>query len=179
MGKPRQPEKAVVFIAALFARQEILDDALRVLGDQFGNILYKSPTLPWDSTSFYCKELGTPIYRSFIFFDKIIDSSTLAETKIITNEIENSFLKDKNRQINLDPGYMTLAKIVLASTKNYSHRINIGQGIYAELTLLYRNNQFNPLPYTYNDYKDEKFLTVFREARKILKSANLLFFDRV
>ena len=88
---------------------------------------------------------------------------------MLTNDIESFFSVSGKRKINLDPGYITLAKVVLASTKNYSHRIYLGKGIYAELALLYKNRQFIAMPYTYNDYKDIRYLNMFMKVRDFLK----------
>ena len=114
--------------------------------DKFGNILFQSNIQPWEYSEHYNKELGNQIYRNFIFFDEIIDPSALADIKLLTNDIEAIYSQDGKRRINLDPGYITLAKVVLASTKNYSHRIYLGKGIYAELALIYKNNQFIAMP---------------------------------
>jgi hypothetical protein len=169
MGVPHLVEEPVLFIGALFSEKVIFDELFPVLQDTFGNILFQSSTRPWEYTDHYNNELGTPIYRTFIFFDGIIDPSTLADIKLITNGLEDSYSQSGKRQVNLDPGYLTLAKVVLASTKNYSHRIYIGKGIYAELALLYRNRQFITMPYTYNDYKDPVYVTMFMNVRKLLK----------
>lgn len=171
MGSPRPLEEAILFVGSLFSDHEIFRTALGMLKKDFGDILYESPPLPWNFSDHYDKELGTPIYKNFIFFDTLIDPSYLVDAKLITNEIEITFSKDNKRQINLDPGYITLAKAVLASTKNYAHRIYLGRGIYGEVTLLYsRDNRFIPLPYTYNDYKDKTFLNIFLKARSLLKN---------
>ncbi len=170
MGIPQPHEKSILFVGALFSKNDILDASVKVLKEKFGNILFQSDTYPWNFTNYYDKELGTPIYRNFIFFDNIIDPSILADAKLITNEIELNFSEADKRQINLDPGYVAPAKVVLASTKNYSHRIYLGKGIYAELTLIYKDGKFTPLPYTYTDYRVQTFLEIFLEARGLLKS---------
>ena len=170
MGRTRKTEKAALFVGSLFSQTDILSKAMPLLKKNFGNILLEVPVSRWDYTSYYEKELGTPIYRSFVFFSGLFDTSCLPETKLLTNQIEESFSEDSNRKINLDPGYITLAKVVLASTKNYSHRIYLGKGIYADLALIFQANKgFQPQAYTYNDYKDKKTLKMFSEARNSLK----------
>jgi hypothetical protein len=86
-------------------------------------------------------------------------------------QMEKKYSVNDSRLINLDPGYLTLAKTVLASRKNYSHRINLGKGIFAELELFFRHGQFNPMPYTYADYRDKRFLGFFTTARELLKKS--------
>ncbi|PKL51647.1 MAG: DUF4416 domain-containing protein [Nitrospira bacterium HGW-Nitrospira-1] len=169
MGVPHLSEEAALFVGTLFADKKIFDDVLPVLKDNFGNILFQSDIQPWNYSNHYDKELGTPLYRNFIFFNEIIDHSMLADIKLLTNDVEAVYSRAGKRQINLDPGYITLAKVVLASTKNYSHRIYVGKGIYAELALLYKNHQFIAMPYTYNDYKDQTSLAMFMKVRNLLK----------
>ena len=88
---------------------------------------------------------------------------------LISHDIEKTFSLDGRRQINIDPGYVTLAKVVLSSKKNYSHRIYLGKGVYGELELFYKDGRFNPLPYTYYDYRDDTVLPIFLKARDLLK----------
>jgi len=120
-------------------------------------------------TDHYTEELGSPVYRSFIFFNTIIDPASLVEAKLTTNEIEKTFSCDKKRQINIDPGYLTLAKVVLASTKNYSHRLSLGKGIYGELELFYKDKTFVPHLFTYSDYMEKNCIEMFIKARGMLK----------
>jgi hypothetical protein len=169
MGVPHLFEEPILFIGALFSDHKIFDEVFPSLKNNFGNILFQSSIQPWGYSDHYNKELGTPIYRNFIFFDRIIDPSTLADIKLFTNGLENIYSQSGRRSINLDPGYLTLAKVVLASTKNYSHRIYIGKGIYEELALLHKNQQFIAMPYTYNDYKDQIYVNIFMQVRDLLK----------
>jgi hypothetical protein len=169
MGVPHLFEEPILFIGALFSEKIIFDEVFPLLQDDFGDVLFQSSILPWEYSDHYNEELGTPIYRKFIFFDRVIDPSTLADIKLSTNSLENTFSQTGNRRINLDPGYLTLAKVVLASTKNYSHRIYIGKGIYAELALFYKDRHFLTLPWTYNDYKDQTYISMFTTVRNLLK----------
>jgi hypothetical protein len=169
MGVPHLFEEPVLFIGSLFSDTRVFDDVFPVLRENYGNILFQSSIHPWEYSGHYNQELGTPIYRNFVFFERIIDPSTLADIKLFTNSLEDIYSQSGKRRINLDPGYLTLAKVVLASTKNYSHRIYVGKGIYAELALLHKNQQFNAMPYTYNDYKDEAYVAMFLKVRNLLK----------
>ncbi len=170
MGVPHLVEEPILFVGVLFSEKKFFDDVLPVLQKRFGRIFFQSNVQRWKYSDHYNKELGTPIYRIFLFFDEIIDPSTLADIKLFTNNIEAIYSHAGKRQINLDPGYITLAKVVLASTKNYSHRIYLGKGIYAELALFYKSRQFIPMPYTYNDYKDQTYLAMFMKVRNLLKT---------
>jgi hypothetical protein len=169
MGVPHLFEEPILFIGTLFSDKKSFDEVIPLLQDTFGKVLFQSTIQSWKYSNHYHNELGEPLYRNFIFFDKIIDPSTLPEIKLFTNDIEFNYSLHGKRRINLDPGYITLAKVVLASTKNYSHRIYLGKGIYAELALLYKNHQFITMPYTYNDYKDQNYLSMFMNVRNLLK----------
>ena len=119
-----------------------------------GDLDIVSPWMPFDYTSYYEKEMGAPLFRRMIVFQRLIQQDELANIKIATNVLENSRLRGEKRQINIDPGYLLLERFVLASGKNFSHRIYIGQGIYADLTLIYQHGGFKTLPWTYPDYAD-------------------------
>ncbi len=169
MGVQRFREEAVLFVGCLFSSQEIYDAALSVLKKDYGNILLETPSLPWTHSDYYAKEIGKPLDRKFIFFDTVIDTSVLPDAKLKIMDIEKDFSKDGKRQINLDPGYLSLAKVVLASRKNYSHRIRVGKLVFAELELIFKERAFHPLPHTYTDYKDRGNIKIFMNARDLLK----------
>ncbi len=171
MRKARFPERALLFMGALYSDPEIFRRTGIILGEHFGEIFLISPAVPWDHSSHYMDELGPHINRRFIFFRNLFDTGTLADIKLKTNEIEDALSLDGKRRINLDPGYITLAKVVLASTKNYSHRICLGKGIYAEITLIYRHNTktFTPHMFTYTDYQDKENIDLFLKIRNELK----------
>jgi len=164
-----KPDQAVIFIGSLFSSPDIYASACERLSTRFGNTFHKSPSLPWKFSSYYDKELGSPIYRNFLFFDPIIDPVSLVDAKLAAGEIEEEFSVNGRRKINLDPGYMSLAKVVLSSRKNYSHRIYLGRGVFCELELFYQDGRFNALPYTYFDYRDDLFVDIFMKARGIFK----------
>jgi hypothetical protein len=163
------PEEAVLFVGSLFSKKQIFDTVLPEMKKEFGPVLFESPVFPWNYTSYYEKEIGVPIFRNFIFFDPLIDPCDLVDIKHATRRIEALFSVSGKRNINLDPGYLTLAKVVLASTKNYSHRIYLGKGIFGEMALSFKQGRFVPHPYTYYDYRDDLYLKVFIKARSLLK----------
>jgi hypothetical protein len=143
----------------------------------YGPIDHQSAVIPWDKTDYYRDELGSGIVRKFIFFERLIDPCDLPGIKHCTNDIENCYSQDGEntcrRLINLDPGYVTEAKVVLATTKDYSHRIYIGNNIYAEVTLRYnvRDRRYTPCDHTYPDYRTDHYQSIFSEARKLLRNA--------
>lgn len=104
-----------------------------------------------------------------MFFKNLISEEDIADIKIKTNQIEKELSVEGKRKINLDPGYIGLAKLVLATTKDYSHRIYLRRGIYGEVTLIYRGNSFTPHINTYRDYSDREYIELFNLARNIYR----------
>lgn len=169
MGKIKEPEEVALFVATLYSKAEYFKKAFKILIEEFGNALFISQPYNWDYSKYYDKELGSPVLRQFIFFERFIHPGLLPDIKIKTNDIEDSLSIEGKRQINLDPGYMTLSKIVLASTKNYAHRLYLGKGIYGEVTLVFKDKTYMPHIFTYRDYQDKICLDIFMKVREIIK----------
>jgi Domain of unknown function (DUF4416) len=169
MGRIRSPEPALLFIGTLYSDPGISDRSRELIEKNFGEVLFSSHSLPWDYSAYYKEELGSPLFRQFIFFNNLIDPGTLADAKLKTNEIEDMFSSEGRRRINLDPGYLTPARIVLASTKDYAHRIYLGKGIYGEVTLIFKDGIYSPHLYTYRDYQDKQYVEIFMNARELLR----------
>lgn len=136
------------------------------LTEQFGAVDIVSSWLPFDYTEYYRSEMGAPLFRRMFSFRKLIDQYTLAEIKTATNLIEENYCADHKRRVNIDPGYMLHSRFVLATGKNYAHRIYIGKRIYADLTLIYTKGGFIKLPWTYPDYIAEDMLAYLIMVRK-------------
>jgi len=170
MGRITPPERVMLFAGFLFNDTLILEKSLELLTKLYGDILFKSQQINWNYSEYYNNELGKNILRQFVFFKNLIDPANIVDIKIQTNKFEEMFLDNNRRRINIDPCYMSLAKIVLATTKNYSHRIYLGKGIYAEVTLIYKNNTFIPFFYTYKDYRGKEYIDIFMKARNELKT---------
>lgn len=170
MGKTKKP-KAVKLIAGMLAKdQKLFGKAEEFFIKKFGPIDYKSRVIPFTYTNYYKEELGSPIKRKFISFKKLISPGQIARVKLFTNSIEKKFTVDKKRQINIDPGYVSDAKLVLPTTKDYFHRIYLSHGIYAEITLKWRKGGFRPFEWTYPDYKSDKYLEILNSIRNAYMS---------
>lgn len=168
MGIPHNPCKALLFIGTLFQQTGYYFETRHALEKVFGEIVMESSPIQWNFSDYYADEMGQPLYRRFIFFKKLINQEDLSSIKLMTNVTERGFSMAGKRKINLDPGYLTPAKIVLASTKDYSHRIYLGDGIYGEVTLIFKRGRFTAHVNTYKDYLDERYFMVFAIARKLL-----------
>jgi hypothetical protein len=167
MGMPRAVDKSLLFTGVLYSDKKYYREAYSALQSAFGEVIMETPQLQWDYSGYYKEEMGSPIMRRFLFFREPMMPDVLADSKRKTIDIESSLSIDGKRQVNLDPGYLTPAKVVLASTKDYSHRIYLRDGIYAEATLIFKGKQFVPHVHTYNDYKDEKFQRFFLLGREM------------
>lgn len=177
MAEIRKPLPVKLFIGMLSPEPDLFDVCAEITRKEYGPLDYQSAILPWDKTDYYQDEMGTGIFRKFIFFDRLIDPGDLPKIKLFTNGVEKKFAARAGtavrRRINLDPGYVTEAKVVLATTKDFAHRIYIGSNIYAEVTLKYavRDRDFIPFDYTYPDYRTDAYRTMFIAARERLRTA--------
>ncbi len=158
-------EKLVAGI--LISRPEYREDLLSALEAAFGPLDYVSELLDFSFTSYYDREMGSPIMRFFVSFEQLVNPDRLAEIKLITGKIELGFSNKGNRKINLDPGILSLSRFILASTKDSSHRIPLNSGIYGEITLMYEKNEFRPVEWTYFDYKSKKYRSILKEIRSL------------
>lgn len=157
-------------IAGILACDEqVLSAAKTRLESALGEIDLVSDIWPFDQTSYYADETGSRIVRQFVSFRQLIDPGELADIKHRTNALEQELAKSLAlpvpRPANLDPGIIEPSKLVIATTKNYSHRIYIGKQMYAEVTLVYDKGAWRPMPYTYPDYRSPQYLDFFAKVR--------------
>lgn len=166
MGKTREPAP-MKLICGILGRPERFPAARQALVREFGPVDYESPLFPFEHTAYYTREMGPGLSRSWVSFARLLHPGELAEVKLAANRLEMELSGPEGRRtVNLDPGLLDESKLVLASTKNYAHRVYLAQGIYAEVTLVYRHGGFQDLPWTYADYREHK--GVFEEIRGIL-----------
>ncbi len=167
MGKPREPEPAKLFMSLIALEDATAHQGMEDLGSIFGKADYVSEKFPFDFTDYYTREMGKPLFRHFITFERLISIPSLPDIKATTNQLEERYaLLDGNRAINIDPGYICLEHVILATTKGYTHRPYLRDGIYADLTLIYRKKSFKPLEWTYPDYRQEAVIKLFNQFRK-------------
>ena len=170
MGTATSPLPVKLITALLWRDAEIMAVARRLLTDRFGPVDTESEVYPFTFTSYYAEEMGDTLIKQFVSFSNLIDPEALADAKLFTNETEQGLSRtdgQPGRAVNIDPGYITGAKLVLATTKDYSHRVYLRRGIYAETTLQFRYEVFHPYPWTYPDYKTELALDYFTRVRRI------------
>jgi hypothetical protein len=168
MGQPR-PHGDVLLIVGMLSRfPALLDRARGALAEEFGPVRRDLGPLPFTFSDYYEPEMGPGLLRVFLAFERPIRPDRLADVKLRTNALEAEFAGPEwpvPRPINLDPGYLELAKLVLATTKDHAHRLYLRDGIYAEITLSYHDGAFRPMPWTYPDYRSEEYRAFFEALR--------------
>jgi hypothetical protein len=169
MGTAKTPKPVKLFASIIFRGEESLHKVEEKLAPVIGKIQEKTATMPFSHTAYYEKEMGKNLDRCLILFEPLFQREILPEIKLKANETESFLLMDGKRTANIDPGYISLEHVVLATTKGFAHRVYLGQGIYADLTLMYQNRTFKPLEWTYPDYGGEEFISIFNGWRNYLK----------
>lgn len=160
---PAQPVKLIFSILA--TEVELLNNTVAALSVAYGQPDFISVQMPFNYTDYYCPEMGENLIRRFMSMEKLIRPEELPDIKLATNEIEKKSARDNRRLINIDPGYISQAHLILATGKGYAHRPYLREGIYADLTLFYQDKKFCSLPWTYPDYADEKQLLMLNNIR--------------
>lgn len=161
------PLEPVKLVASLFTGEPALfRSAFERLVGEFGPIDILTEPLAFSTTDYYEEEFGGGLARKLASFERLILPEELSSVKLFTNRLEDEFTVEGKRRINIDPGYMTLDKFVLASCKNFSHRIYVGDGVYADLTLLYEYGGFKSLPWSYSDYTGKRMLDILTQVRR-------------
>jgi len=166
MGEIRSVEVTKPICGCIF--QEHIDHSkvTRQLIEVLGAVEDQTPIFDFSFTDYYEQEMGDGLKKMFLSFVKCIHPGDLAELKLRTNQIEEQWSIDGRRSVNLDPGYITGAKLVLASTKDFAHRIYLSDGIYGDVQLQYRHNHFHTSHWTYPDYQTELALSFFSRVRE-------------
>jgi hypothetical protein len=160
----------VKLICSIFSPEEgLIESVIARLEEMFGPVDWKSPGLFFDRTRYYEREMGWPLFRRFVSFRDLVRPESIVEVKIHTNELEKAFVREGKRTANIDPGYICMERLVLATGKNYTHRIYLSKGIYADLTLVFQKGSFRPLAWTYCDYAADELISQFNKVREKYK----------
>lgn len=166
MGAPSETPLVKPIVGLLAASIELLDDARDVLHDRFAPIEMCSDAVPWDVSRYYREEMGDEIWRQYVAMHDLEPADELVAQKIGANQLEGCWRTSRGRQVNIDPGYVNLSKLVLASTKDAAHRVYLGDGVFAEATLQFVSGSFEAWPYTYRDYASEHAVRFFNRVRE-------------
>ena len=173
MGECRHNNAPVgLFFGLLVREASLLDTVVARLEKDFSPAVVRSAVLPFDQSAYYEPEMGPGLLRQWVAVRDPIRIVELPDFKKYTNKLEKYWADDAGlRRVNADPGYLTDAKVVLATTKDQIHRLYMGSGIYEEVTLHYkRGSGYEPWPWTYPDYRTEAALEFFMKVRTLLRA---------
>lgn len=162
----KEPKPVYLFTAIIYKPESDLSACKRALVEELGVADFESVMLPFEGTSYYEREMGAGLKRKIITFKKLIAREKIREIKIFTAALEEKFSESGKRTINIDPGYIAQEHVILATGKGFAHRAYIGSGVYAELTLIYRGDEYRTLEWTYPDYGDTKMRSLFQDLRR-------------
>jgi len=169
MWELKEPKPVKLLVGILAADERCLAAARDGLAETLGTLDLTSEIWTFDQTDYYASQTGPRILRQFVSVAELIDPGDLAAIKHRTNALEQrlaaSLALPFPRPVNLDPGLIEPSKLVLATTKNYSHRIYLGDKMYAEVTLVFDKGNWRPLPYTYPDYHRQEYFDFFSQVR--------------
>lgn len=165
-GVPKELEPVKLFAGLILSKEVILADIRPALETLSGPVDFVSPEMDFSKyTDYYRPEMGEGLRRVFVTFETLIDRTLLPDIKHQANRIEAELAVDGKRRVNIDPGYLTLGQLFLASTKNNFFRIYLRDRIFAEVTLYYKQGAFQSFPWTYRDYDSEEYKRVFMVMR--------------
>ncbi len=167
MSKLKHPPPVLLFIAFIFGESAGIVSCIEDLEDEFGVLSFSGKDIEFQHSEYYEAEMGKNLKRKVIGFKNLIERDKLVEIKIFTNSLEEKYSSDERRTINIDPGYIAEEHLILATGKGFYHRPYLGRGVYADLTLVYQQNSFRPLEWTYPDYASEEMISFFYELRNI------------
>ncbi len=167
MGKISDVRPVKLIAGFIFRDILFFEKAKEFLCRKYGAADFESDPFPFDLSDYYADEFGTGLTRKFLSFKKLIQPVDLADVKTFTNKLERRLSLSRRRTVNIDPGYLNLAKLVLASTKDYVHRIYLSRGIFAEVTLFFKGKSFNAREWTYPDYRSKSHIALFNKIRDI------------
>jgi hypothetical protein len=176
MGQIQSPAQVLLIIATSSRHDAARVWAHERSAQQFGPPALVSEAFDFTETDYYAATMGTDLKKQFFAFEPLVDPSALAGIKCQTNRWEAEYASlgrhPEPRPLNLDPGYITPAKLVLASTKDHAHRLYLGNGIYAEVTLVYRRRQWQPMEWTYPDYRRQDYQQFLTRCRAWLSNCS-------
>lgn len=163
----RYPLPVKFICGFIYSREETYQSVKNILIRKYGDIDFESEAIEFTYTDYYCPEMGKPLWRRFVSFQHLQDSESFVAIKLYAIRLEKKFARNKKRSVNIDPGYLTEAKLVLTTTKDYSHRIYLGRGIFAEVTLSFREGSFCDFPFTFPDYRTARYKEILTNIRHI------------
>jgi hypothetical protein len=159
------PSAALLFFNIFSKKKDLIIQILNEIEHHYGEFCWLTPFFSFTSTHYYEKEFGDNLIRIIVALYNLIAQDSLLETKKFAYQLEDKFSEKGNRLVNIDSGMITAERLVLATGKNFTHRIYLGEGIYADLTLIFQKKSFRSLAWTFPDYASKEFISLFNNAR--------------
>ena len=169
MGKIAPFKKVKLFCGLLAVHSSAVEKAIDLLCMRFSPVDSRSPQIPFALTDYYHDEMGEPLFRQFVSFQGLVAPEKLPEIKMFTNHLEKKLAVGGKRTVNIDPGFISDANVIIATSKNHYHRVPLRRGIYAHLEYVLKNKQIHFLPWTYPDFQGEAYLEFFRQLFVLFK----------
>jgi hypothetical protein len=173
MGQPTFHAPVARLLAVITRYDEALAWTKATLAGAWGPVALQSPSFPFRETDYYTATMGPELNKTFLVFEPLADPGDVADWKFRSNAWEDEYAAlrrhDELRPLNLDVGYITPAKLVLASTKDHAHRMYLGRGMYAEVTLFYKHRMWQHHDFTFPDYRRADYHAFFEEVRRWLR----------
>jgi len=162
--------KAVKYFCGLiYGRETAAQEALAWLEATLGASDSLSEVIPFTVTDYYRAEMGEPLFRRFVSFRAWQPPDRLPAIKAAAMEREELTAVAGKRTVNLDPGYISEANVIIATAKNHYHRVPLRDGIYAHIEYVLKDGRINFLPWTYPDFQTAPYLDFFRQLQELFK----------
>jgi hypothetical protein len=177
MSSPAQPDPVLLVCGVLRREEHDWSATMAALERRFGPVVDSTDDRLFTGTTYYEPEMGPRLLRRYMAFERVIDPVTLADIKLATNALEDASAEEGSRTVNLDPGIVTSHSLILATCKDFSHRIYLREGVYAEVTLIARKHRLDVLPWTFPDYRKEATIAFFERQRQRLLATRRTIHD--
>ena len=165
MSHLTEPEDVKLICSVFSPEETMIRECIEHLEEIFGPADWVGPPMFFDRTKYYEREMGWPLHRRFVSFTRLIRPERIVEAKLTADGLEQKYSREGKRRVNIDPGYVSLERLVLATGKNYTHRVYLSKGVYADLTLLFQRGTFRSLEWTFPDYASSEMIGIFNEIR--------------
>ena len=170
MGVEQEFQKVKLFSGFIYKDEEIFQAVKKRLEDIYSPVDLESDVFNFDFTTYYNEEMGIPLFRRFVSFKELIEPVQLPDIKLLANRIEDETACDGKRTVNLDPGYLSAANVIIATTKNHYHRVPLQKGIYAHMEyVIKKKNTLTPLEWTYPDFRTQQYTDFFNRLIRLFK----------
>lgn len=170
MGKEEGFKKVKLFAGFIYHDPEVYRNVKLDLTRRFSPVDLESASFSFDKTTYYDGEMGSPLYKRFVSFQALIHPESLPDIKLLTNQLENELALDGKRVINIDPGFLSDANVILATTKNHYHRVPLAKGIYAHIEyVIKKKNTLTTLEWTYPDFRTPRYMEFFKRLIPLYK----------